>query len=211
MISFSLRRLIITLVIVLVSHGCTVNKRYHNSGMGIQWHLNLKPVNSYSKIDLDKKKKTPPTTGSNITNNNCSAIRFNSNDQIEAPKTTLIKPTLGIETSNNSSSFHYQTRHTNDAIKIGNINCIDSTDKPLRKKVMHQNAPRNASWSLVFALLGFTFFGMFLSPIAIYLGIKAYYQGVTYKNGLIKAIAGVLLGLFFLVVILLIVSTPWGG
>jgi hypothetical protein len=52
---------------------------------------------------------------------------------------------------------------------------------------------------------------MFLSPIAIYLGIKAYYQGVTYKNGLIKAIAGVLLGLFFLVVILLIVSTPWGG
>ena len=211
MISFSLRRLIITLVIVLVSHGCTVNKRYHNSGMGIQWHLNLKPVNSYSKIDLDTKKKTPPTTGSNITNNNCSAIGINSNDQIEAPKTTLIKPTLGIETSNNSSSFHYQTRRTSDAVKIGNINCIDSTDKPLRKKVMHQNAPRNASWSLVFALLGFTFFGMFLSPIAIYLGIKAYYQGVTYKNGLIKAIAGVLLGLFFLVVILLIVSTPWGG
>ncbi len=211
MISFSLRRLIFTLVIVLVSHGCTVNKRYHNSGMGIQWHLNLKPVNSYSKIDLDKKKKTPQTTGSNTKDNNCSAIRFNSNDQIEAPKTTLIKPTLGIETSSNSSSFHYQTRHTNDAIKIGNINCIDSTDKPLRKKVMHQNAPRNASWSLVFALLGFTFFGMFLSPIAIYLGIKAYYQGVTYKNGLIKAIAGELLGLFFLVVILLIVSTPWGG
>jgi hypothetical protein len=179
--------------------------------MGIQWHLNLKPVNSYSKIDLDKKKKTPQTTGSNTKDNNCSAIRFNSNDQIEAPKTTLIKPTLGIETSSNSSSFHYQTRHTNDAIKIGNINCIDSTDKPLRKKVMHQNAPRNASWSLVFALLGFTFFGMFLSPIAIYLGIKAYYQGVTYKNGLIKAIAGELLGLFFLVVILLIVSTPWGG
>ncbi len=198
-------------LIVLFSNGCTVNKRYHNSGMGIQWHLNLKPANSYSKIVLDKKKKTPPTTGSNITNNNCSAIGFNSNDQIEAPKTTQIKPILSIETSNNSSSFHYQTRHTNDAIKIGNINCIDSTDKPLRKKVMHQNAPRNASWSLVFALLGFTFFGMFLSPIAIYLGIKAYYQGVTYKNGLIKAIAGVLLGLFFLVVILLIVSTPWGG
>ena len=51
---------------------------------------------------------------------------------------------------------------------------------------------------------------MFLSPIAIYLGIKAYYQGVTYKNGLIKAIAGVLLGIFFLVVILLIISSPWG-
>jgi hypothetical protein len=52
---------------------------------------------------------------------------------------------------------------------------------------------------------------MFFSPIAIYLGIKAYYQGVTYKNGLIKAIVGVMLGLLFLIILLLILTSYWGG
>lgn len=214
MFSFTLRRILFTLVIILVSYGCSVNKRYHNSGIGIQWHLNLKPVNSYSKIGFDTKKKTELAKHNNATHNNISVICFNSNDRIEALsetiKTTLIKPTLSFESSNNQSNFYHQISYTKDAIEIDKKKCTDSTVRPIRKKVMHQNAPQNANGSLIFALLGFTFFGMFLNPIAIYLGIKAYFQGVTYKNGLIKAIAGVLLGIFFLVVILLIISSPWG-
>ena len=202
-------------LIVLFSNGCTVNKRYHNSGMGIQWHLNLKPVNSCSKIGLDKKKKPEPSTHSITTNYNISQSNIDSKDPIgplsETQKTTLIKPALNIESSGNPSNFYLQFNYTNDAIKIDKNNCTDTTDKPIRTKVMHQNAHRNANWSLVLALLGFTIIGMFFSPIAIYLGIKAYYQGVTYKNGLIKAIVGVMLGLLFLIILLLILTSYWGG
>jgi hypothetical protein len=215
MFQLTCRRIIFTLFIVFVTQGCSINKRYHNTGFNIQWNWHAKSNTDNPKIGLGSKKRTEPT--SHFQSNQiafketslCSEVK--STEKSATQMVSKLNPKTSKHTQSSTSRYYNQIKHPKAISKIDFCGFKDSTDKPLRRIEMHQNAPRNATWSLIFALLGFTIFGMFLSPIAIYLGIKSYYQGVTYKNGLIRAIVGVLLGLFFLVIITLILSTPWGG
>ncbi len=61
MFMFTSRRIVFSLLIVLVTQGCSVNKRYHNTGLNIQWNWHLKSNTSSSKIGLGNKKPSEQT------------------------------------------------------------------------------------------------------------------------------------------------------
>jgi hypothetical protein len=61
MFKFTSRRIVFTLLILLLTQGCSVNKRYHNTGLNIQWNWHLKSNTSSSKIGLGNKKPSEQT------------------------------------------------------------------------------------------------------------------------------------------------------
>jgi hypothetical protein len=61
MFMFTSRRIVFTLLILLLTQGCSVNKRYHNTGLNIQWNWHLKSNTSSSKIGLGNKKPSEQT------------------------------------------------------------------------------------------------------------------------------------------------------
>jgi hypothetical protein len=61
MIKFTSRRIVFTSLILLLTQGCSVNKRYHNTGLNIQWNWQLKPNKPVVKIGLGNKKPSEQT------------------------------------------------------------------------------------------------------------------------------------------------------
>jgi hypothetical protein len=61
MFMFTSRRIVFTLLILLLTQGCSVNKRYHNTGLNIQWNWHLKSNTSSPKIGLGNKKPSEQT------------------------------------------------------------------------------------------------------------------------------------------------------
>ena len=61
MFMFTSRRIVFTLLILMLTQGCSVNKRYHNTGLNIQWNWHLKSNTSSPKIGLGNKKPSEQT------------------------------------------------------------------------------------------------------------------------------------------------------
>jgi Flp pilus assembly protein TadB len=117
-------------MILLLTQGCSINKRYHNTGLNIQWNWHLKSNTSSSKIGLGNKKQFNKTEIPSKVSNNPIDVKVAEVDE-------LLKPAVENRYTKTQNKTVYQSHKlfTDTSIKVSKITRDPSpTDKKSSSK-----------------------------------------------------------------------------
>jgi hypothetical protein len=130
MFQFTRRRIVFSLFIVLLTQGCSVNKRYHNTGLNIQWNWHLKSNTSSPKVGLGHKKHLNKTEIPSKVSNNTIDVKVAEVDE-------LLNPAVENRYTKTPNKTVYQSHKlfTDPTIKVSKITRNPSpTDKKSSSK-----------------------------------------------------------------------------
>lgn len=117
MFQLTSRRVVFTLLIVLVSQGCSVNKRYHNTGFNIQWNWHTKSNTGSPKIGLGSKKHLENTVATATKEHNCPIDLKVT--EVDAPSKTIVENRY--TKAQNNTVHQSQQLYTDTAIKVTKV------------------------------------------------------------------------------------------
>jgi hypothetical protein len=138
MFSFTLRRIIFTLVIVLVSHGCTVNKRYHNRGFNTNWSFPWNKSQTVNEKGTVSDKTTKNHSKLIIASNSINTVpqkQSNLENDTTTPKSdSLITLTKPIKKENIPPAVKKATHkiHFTNALMVADIISVQQVIKHYR-------------------------------------------------------------------------------
>lgn len=132
MIPFTRRRILFSLFIVLLTQGCSVNKRYHNTGLNIQWNWHLKSNTSSPKIGHGYKKHLDKTVIPSKESNHPIDVKVAEVDE-------LLKPAVENRYTKTQNKTVYQSHKlfTDTTIKVSKITRDPS---PIDKKSSNEKS-----------------------------------------------------------------------